>query len=133
VNVNIAGVNLYDSGTTWRYGVTQTTPLETTMATELGNAFTVSIPARSILAVLIDAALPGDFNVDGLVDTADYLFWRKNIGTPEAYEMWRTNFGQTAGAGAVINTAVPEPPVHMLLVAAAAILSAAPSPRRPAV
>jgi T5SS/PEP-CTERM-associated repeat protein len=46
--------------------------------------------------------LPGDFNQDGAVDTADFVAWRKGIGaapTPDNYNLWRTNFGQTAGAG----------------------------------
>ncbi|MCI0334883.1 MAG: hypothetical protein L0228_16845 [Planctomycetes bacterium] len=48
-------------------------------------------------------ALAGDFNGDGSVDAADYVVWRKGVGvasTPENYNLWRTNFGQSAGSGA---------------------------------
>ncbi|MCI0335305.1 MAG: autotransporter-associated beta strand repeat-containing protein [Planctomycetes bacterium] len=43
--------------------------------------------------------LPGDFNFDGSVDVADYVLWRKTIGTQDAYNTWRANFGTTAGIG----------------------------------
>jgi hypothetical protein len=47
---------------------------------------------------------PGDFNDDGTVDAADYVVWRKGLGTTYTqadYDLWRTHFGQTAGSGAV--------------------------------
>jgi hypothetical protein len=59
--------------------------------------------------------LPGDFNKDGKVDTADYVMWRKDnsVGT---YDEWKTNFGAVqAGSG---GGAVPEPGSFVLLVAA---------------
>ncbi|MCI0541571.1 MAG: hypothetical protein L0Z50_40755, partial [Verrucomicrobiales bacterium] len=68
--------------------------------------------------------LPGDYNRDGAVDTADYILWRAMLGTsvaqafagadgsgnytigPEDHGVWVANFGQTllspgAGSGAV--------------------------------
>lgn len=75
-------------------------------------------------------ALPGDYNGDGVVDSADYQLWRANVGDTSAlladgngngvvdaadYAMWRKNFGRTwqslaTGSGAgVVQTAVPEP------------------------
>ncbi len=56
-------------------------------------------------------SLPGDFNGDGSVDAADYVVWRKNNGTQEGYDSWRTNFGRTSGSGsgALADVAVPEP------------------------
>jgi hypothetical protein len=67
---------------------------------------------------------PGDFNGDGVVDTADYVVWRKGLGsiyTPDDYEVWRANFGSTwsIGASSLPDAAVPEP-ASMLLVLAAA-------------
>jgi hypothetical protein len=55
--------------------------------------------------------LPGDFNHDRTVDTADYVAWRKTDGTPTGYDSWRSHFGDTAGAGssALTNAAIPEP------------------------
>ena len=37
--------------------------------------------------------LAGDYNLNGTVDAADYIVWRKN--TSQSYEAWRTLFGQS--------------------------------------
>jgi hypothetical protein len=63
-------------------------------------------------------AVPGDFNLDGMVDAADYVTWRATDGSPEGYNAWRAHFGQSAGSsgsGAPANSAVPEPPALALL------------------
>ncbi len=65
-------------------------------------------------AYLLTPAIPGDFNVDGTVDTADYVVWRMNDGTQSGYDTWRAHFGQPAGSGAAAaiessNNGVPEP------------------------
>jgi hypothetical protein len=72
--------------------------------------------------------LPGDFNEDGKVDTADYADWRKNngtsnplpndggLGTPITsahYDLWLANYGQPPGGGA--GSAIPEPAGGLLL------------------
>jgi hypothetical protein len=67
----------------------------------------------------------GDYNHDGVVDAADYVVWRKGLGTiytQNHYNVWRTNFGQPGGSGSVVsaNAAVPEPATLMLLMFAAA-------------
>ena len=70
---------------------------------------------------------PGDFNLDGKVDIADYVVWRNGIGSGTQYEqgdanldghvdaadfaIWRSNFGfvrqaLTAGAGSGVGLAV---------------------------
>ena len=36
----------------------------------------------------------GDYNSDGVVDAADYAVWRESIGTIEAYNVWRDNYGK---------------------------------------
>jgi hypothetical protein len=61
--------------------------------------------------------LPGVYNADGTVDAGDYVVWRKSDGTPDEYNMWRTNFGRTAGSGSdvIANTASPEPTTLVLL------------------
>jgi len=71
--------------------------------------------------------LPGDFNNDGVVDTADYVAWRKTDGTPAGFTTWRENFGRTAGTGsATFNrdnlASAPEPATGLLLVSAAAAI-----------
>ena len=74
------------------------------------------------------AGLAGDFNFDGVVDSADYVVWRKAFGgivspfqgadatgdglvTQADFDVWRAHFGQTAGSGAsaTANSPVPEP------------------------
>jgi hypothetical protein len=74
----------------------------------------------------IAADLDGDFNDDGAVDAADYVEWRKSIGTAPEYETWRTNFGATGegcdcGCDEVISV-VPEP--TGLVLAAAGVVAA---------
>ena len=65
-----------------------------------------------ILITLIGPPIIGDYNRDGIVNAADYTVWRNNLGSgtalpnddtagvgPDDYVRWKTNFGQTAGAG----------------------------------
>jgi hypothetical protein len=70
--------------------------------------------------------LNGDFNNDGVVDAADYVVWRNNLGGDDwvlngngdnsgtvgvgDYSLWKTSFGNTSpGALAVAANSVPEP------------------------
>jgi hypothetical protein len=81
--------------------------------------FSAAIVDMTDLVLTFAATLAGDFNGDGTVDAADYVVWRKNDGSQEGYNAWRTNFGRTAGAGsASVNGAgvVPEPETYVLLV-----------------
>jgi hypothetical protein len=57
--------------------------------------------------------LQGDFNDDNKVDAADYVVWRKGLGTKYTqndYAIWRTHFGQGTGSGpsSTPDIAVPE-------------------------
>ena len=82
------------------------------------------------------APLPGDYNGNGAVDAADYVVWRKGLGTTytqDDYATWRSHFGQTAGSGALttvpqsqsnLNRAIPEPASLALLVIGGALLAA---------
>jgi hypothetical protein len=79
----------------------------------------------SSLSVLINpnAALAGDFNGNGRVDGADYVLWRKGLGstyTAADYNIWRSQFGQTpsslgSGAGWPDGGTVPEPGAFVLM------------------
>jgi hypothetical protein len=79
----------------------------------LSAAVYVGTPGSGVFDfdILLAAALPGDFNFDGVVDAADYTVWRDMGGTPEQYEEWKSNFGATSGSGAggLDHAAVPEP------------------------
>ncbi|HEY3395229.1 MAG TPA: hypothetical protein VGK58_21185 [Lacipirellulaceae bacterium] len=71
------------------------------------------------------AALPGDFNMDGMVDAADYVVWRKNEGTlydQDDYNDWRANFGRSIDDPQGSSLAgVPEPATFMALLAIIAV------------
>jgi probable HAF family extracellular repeat protein len=84
---------------------------------------------RAFLVSGIPAPLPGDFNGNAIVDAADYVLWRKGLGTTytqDDYDVWRSHFGQMVGSGAgagaaPLATVVPEPFSLILLLAAAII------------
>ncbi len=70
-------------------------------------------------AINCAAGLAGDYNCDGIVNAADYVVWRKSIGTASEYEAWRANFGATPGDsnfGSII-AAAPEPRGLTLVIA----------------
>ena len=77
--------------------------------------------------------LPGDYSGNGIVDAADYVFWRKGFGTTYTqadYDVWRSHFGQSlAGSGLGAGAAVPEP-ASALLILATGIAALATSRRR---
>jgi hypothetical protein len=99
----------------------------------------VYTPDAVTLAVV--PALAGDYNVNGIVDAADYVVWRKTLnrsgtalaadgnsnGTidPGDYDVWRANFGASAGSGSVSteHSAVPEPSGFALVAAGLLFLS----------
>ncbi|MEO1497838.1 MAG: PEP-CTERM sorting domain-containing protein [Planctomycetota bacterium] len=59
--------------------------------------------------VVVMELLPGDFNLDGSVDIADYTVWRDNASglfSPSDYTVWVNNFGAQFGGSSL---AVPEP------------------------
>lgn len=87
--------------------------------------------------------LAGDYNNDGIVDAADYVVWKKNVGQPSQtlpndttgvivgqaqYNLWRSNFRNTVpapGSGAVeIASAIPEPSSFALVTLGLAALAA---------
>lgn len=67
-------------------------------------------------------AIAGDYTLNGVVDAADYVMWRKNPGgfPVDAYATWRSHFDQTPGSGAeaIANAAVPEPTSSVMIIAA---------------
>jgi hypothetical protein len=85
----------------------------------------------------------GDYTGDGVVDAADYILWRHELGQTGTalqadgnhdnvvdvndFNVWRSHFGQTAsGSGSgtgTEQTAVPEPPAISLLLVAASVFA----------
>ncbi|HEX2473824.1 MAG TPA: hypothetical protein VHK01_03700, partial [Lacipirellulaceae bacterium] len=81
-------------------------------------------PDQIVLSEFVLARVPGDYNQNGVVDAADYVVWRKADGIQAGFDLWRANFGRTAGNGAGASTGtattVPEP-ASILLACVAAI------------
>lgn len=71
--------------------------------------------SKSLLRVAYEtrealAGLPGDFNADGRVDSADYTLWRDGLGVDfiqSDYEIWARHYGATSAG--VPAEATPEP------------------------
>lgn len=98
------------------------------------NVFEGSIDDLKKLLLGKDSAIPGDYNRDGKVDTADYVVWRNSMGqkvplytgadgngnaTVDAadFGIWKANFGKSSGAGAEVldGASVPEPTAISLI------------------
>lgn len=81
--------------------------------------------------------LPGDYNGDGVVNTADYVVWRKTVGDTTSlvadgnndhlvdsddHTVWRQNLGKTwqdlAYGSRTANSPVPEPSAAALVAIA---------------
>jgi subtilisin family serine protease len=77
------------------------------------ESFEVTLRSGTLIPL---ATIPGDFNSDGTVDTADYVVWRKELGTTYTqsdYDVWRTHFGQTAAVGAARSPRRPQIPPRL--------------------
>jgi hypothetical protein len=93
-----------------------------------GSLFTISLDAGEygshffgLSALLtVTSVLYGDYNGDGNVDTADYVVWRKGLGTNYAqgdYVLWRAHLGETSIPGwGSASASVPEPGTVTLLI-----------------
>lgn len=94
----------------------------------LASLFKV-VQSNAVLTLqVVNTLFPGDFNLDGTVDTADFVAWRKTDGTPASYDAWRTHFGASLGEGSGSaghpgggsaespSPAVPEPATNLLMI-----------------
>jgi hypothetical protein len=77
----------------------------------------VSVVGNNLVLAVGGGGLAGDYNGDDVVNAADYVVWRKSIGTTDGYNLWRDHYGSTGGSGAGGNAqaAVPEPTAMLLL------------------
>jgi hypothetical protein len=69
-------------------------------------------------------SVPGDFNGDGTVDTADYVTWRNDLGTvytQDDFDTWRAHFGQSLNNAAFTNGTIPEPTAWIMMTIAISI------------
>ncbi|WP_442484960.1 hypothetical protein [Aeoliella sp. SH292] len=105
--------------------------------------FTYSLSSGDIVEGTIEyfyeevMGLPGDFNLDGKVNLADYTVWRDNLGAANDgglngngnnlgtvdgadYALWKQNFGTTSGSLAASSAGqqVPEPAGALLVTLA---------------
>jgi hypothetical protein len=77
--------------------------------------------STSEVRAFVDDVMPGDFNRDSNVDAADYVAWRKNSDSDVELSYFQTNFGHSAGSGAGLQSAVPEPASIWTLLTSVAI------------
>jgi hypothetical protein len=93
------------------------------------------------MGTITPPTIEGDYNGNDVVDAADYVIWRKNLGQPVAmngdgadgnangtvdpgdYDVWRMNFGLvvSAPASGAQTAAVPEPASGVLVLLAAVL------------
>lgn len=84
-------------------------------------------------------SVPGDYNDDGLVNIADYVVWRNNLGamislpnegegitpgevTVDDYDFWKSSFGTSAGV-TLASVSVPEPAGLVIGILASVVLA----------
>jgi PEP-CTERM motif len=97
-------------------------------------ATTSSTGMFSVVPLVPPGGVAGDYNDNGIVDAADYVVWRKFLGTntqlenegqnvtpgmvtQEDYNTWRANFGSTTPPGSASSLgAVPEPGTFILVI-----------------
>jgi hypothetical protein len=102
------------------------------------NGFLTQFGTGELYRITVVPRLSGDYNDDGSVDAADYVFWRNRLGlvvgmpnddTPgvgmDDYDRWKANYGTTSmeGGGAGAHGAIPEPSALALAALAAACCS----------
>ncbi|WP_146591680.1 hypothetical protein [Posidoniimonas polymericola] len=103
----------------------------------LGMDWTTTIGPTGYSVSVVGAALPGDYNGDGLVDGADYSVWRDSNGSTlnlaadgdgdlvvdaADYQVWRSHYGRgSLTSPAAVGTAAPEPSALAVVIAAAAL------------
>ncbi len=97
-------------------------------------------PGRLHITKFVASPLPGDYNQNGVVDTADYVVWRSNLGIgtslanddtpgvgPDDFDRWRAHFGQLVGnstsLGLPLGIPAPEPTTWSMLLVGICVTS----------
>jgi arabinogalactan endo-1,4-beta-galactosidase len=100
------------------------------------------LPSAGVFEQFIDPTLLGDYNSDTVVDAADYIVWRRTLGSTSDmrangddtgasmgvidqadYEFWKAHFGNAlAGGASSTRSSVPEPANGGLWMAIVAFL-----------
>jgi sulfatase modifying factor 1 len=99
-----SGFGRYERGGSWAEGKPQSSWHD-----NLGGA----VEHADIGFRLASISIPGDFNGDLIVDSADYLSWRKSGGSASDYDLWRAHFGESIG-GASLGVTISEPSTILL-------------------
>lgn len=102
----------------------------------IGWSLSSNATSSVLQAVSITPLADGDYNGNGVVDSADYVVWRKGVGGINLaadgnrdgvidnfdYSVWRSHFGGAIGSGEFEPDfgAVPEPSAALLCIAALA-------------
>lgn len=94
------------------------------------------VRALDVIGYNISTSLAGDYNLNHVVDAADYILYRKRLGTAydqNDYSVWRSQFGQMAGSssGTGESVVVAEPATSVILFLLTGWLLVAPSARLP--
>jgi hypothetical protein len=121
-------------------------PIDFTDIDTIGvSLFFAGLASVTVDEIFTSAGLPGDYNLDGAVNAADYTVWQDNLGEnvslpnenpaastrgivdAEDLVFWKSRFGQTfpaaaGGAGGV--SAVPEPGTWLMCCLAATLVMA---------
>jgi GH35 family endo-1,4-beta-xylanase len=97
------------------------------------------VKGTTAYSLLVGETLQGDFNLDGIVDAADYAVWRNHLGDTDEtnisfngdggdiglgdYAVWKSQYGNTAPGAGGLAAAVPEPTAVALLLIALGLVS----------
>jgi hypothetical protein len=106
-------------------------------ALSTGLQWRLTSTATAMFLNVVSTAIPGDFNRDGVVDSADYTVWRDSLGTitlntradgdgngvvdQNDYNIWKSHYGERVGGGASNGSGAASEPSSWLLLLTAAI------------
>jgi hypothetical protein len=89
---------------------------------DLRQATIPSVQQSFEIDASIDVQIPGDFNGNGIVDTADYTVWRDTMNDTPRYTEWQSNFGETSGGGSNALSVAEPSSIALILIGAMATL-----------